>query len=171
VRIASDLQEALTSRPAGTTFELTVERDGTEVGEEVESRRLEQLPEGGVGIGVVITTVGFDVDLPFDIEFRERNVGGPSAGLSYALAITDMLDAQDFADGQTVGATGTIDVDGEVGPVGGVEEKAVALVDAGADLFFVPEQQVDEVTTDGIDVRGVSSLEEALRVLGAAGSA
>jgi PDZ domain-containing secreted protein/Zn-dependent protease/CBS domain-containing protein len=171
VRIASDLQEALTSRPAGTTFDLTVERDGTEVEEEVESRRLEQLPEGGVGIGVVITTVGFDVDLPFDIEFRERNVGGPSAGLAYALAITDMLDAQDFADGQTVGATGTIDVDGEVGPVGGVEEKAVALVDADADFFFVPEQQVDEVTTDEIDVRGVSSLEEALRVLGAAGSA
>jgi PDZ domain-containing secreted protein/Zn-dependent protease/CBS domain-containing protein len=171
VRIASDLQEALTSKPAGTTFELTVRRNGTELRTELESRRLEQLPEGGVGIGVVISTVDFQVDLPFEIDFRERNVGGPSAGLAYALAITDMLEPEDFATGRTVGATGTIDVDGEIGPVGGVQEKAVALVEADADVFLVPEQQVDEVTTDDIDVRGVSSLEEALRLLGAAGTA
>jgi PDZ domain-containing secreted protein/Zn-dependent protease/CBS domain-containing protein len=171
VRIASDLQETLTSKPAGTNFGLTIERGGDELTAELESRRLEQLPEGGVGIGVVITTVDFQVDLPFDIEFRDRNVGGPSAGLAYALAITDMLDQDDFSSGQTIGATGTIDVDGEVGPVGGVEEKAVALVDAGADLFLVPEQQIDEVTTEEIEVLGVSSLEEALRRLGASGSA
>jgi PDZ domain-containing secreted protein/Zn-dependent protease/CBS domain-containing protein len=171
VRVASDLQEALTSKPAGTTFELTVERNGTQLTVDVRSRRLEQLPEGGVGIGVVISTVDFQVDLPFDINFRERNIGGPSAGLAYALAITDMLESEDFATGRTIGATGTIDLNGEVGAVGGVEEKAIALVDANADVFLVPQQEVDQVTTDDIDVQGVSSLADALRFLGAAGTA
>jgi PDZ domain-containing secreted protein/Zn-dependent protease/CBS domain-containing protein len=171
VHIAADLQDAIASKPAGTTFRLTVRRGGEELTEDVQSRRLEQLTAGGVGIGVVISTVDFNADLPFEIQFKRRNVGGPSAGLAYALAITDMLDARDYANGESIGATGTIDVNGEVGPVGGVEEKAVALVDANADVFLVPQQQVDDVTTEDIDVRGVSSLEEALRVLGAIGSA
>jgi PDZ domain-containing secreted protein/Zn-dependent protease/CBS domain-containing protein len=171
VRVASDLQEALTSRPAGTAFEIRVERNGSPLTVEIRSRRLEQLPEGGVGIGVVISTVDFRVDLPFDINFRQRNIGGPSAGLAYALAITDMLETDDFASGRTVGATGTIDVNGEVGAVGGVEEKAIALVNSDADVFLVPQQEVDQVTTDDIDVQGVSSLDDALRFLGAAGAA
>jgi Lon-like protease len=170
IRVASDLQEVLTTRPAGTSFEFDVERDGRPLTVQVKSRRLEQLPEGGVGVGVVISTVDFQVDLPFNVDFRERNIGGPSAGLAYALAITDMLEPGDFATGRTIGATGTIDVDGEVGAVGGVREKAVALVDSNADVFLVPEQEVDEVATDDIDVQGVSSLREALRLLGATGS-
>jgi PDZ domain-containing secreted protein/Zn-dependent protease/CBS domain-containing protein len=171
VQTAADLQEALTSKPAGTTFELSVQRNGRPLTTELMSRRLEQLPEGGVGIGVVITTVRFRVVLPFDVEFRAREVGGPSAGLAFALAITDMLDPKDLAAGKTIGASGTIDVDGDVGPVGGIEEKAVALVDADADVFLVPEQQVDEVTTDEIDAVGVPNLEEALRLLGASAGA
>ena len=171
VRITSDLQEVLTSQPAGTSFRLEVQREGTEVIEEIQSRRLEQLPEGGVGIGVVISTVDFEVDLPFDIEFTERSIGGPSAGLAYALAIADVLDPGDFSGGRTIGATGTIDLNGEVGPVGGVNEKAAALVGAGADLFLVPEQQVDEVDAEEIEVQGISSVEEALGLLGATGDA
>ena len=171
VRIASDLQTALTSRPAGSAFELTVVRGDVQLTAELESRRLEQLPEGGVGIGVVITTRDFVVDLPFEIEFRERNIGGPSAGLAYALAITDMLDPQDIAAQRTIGATGTIDLDGKVGPIGGVDEKAAALVEADADLFLVPERQVDEISKNEIEVRGVSSLEEAITLLGLTGTA
>jgi PDZ domain-containing secreted protein/Zn-dependent protease/CBS domain-containing protein len=170
VRIASDLQEAIASRPPGTRFNLTIERDGERREVEIRSARLEQIAEGGVGIGVIVSTRDFDVDLPFDIEFRNRNIGGPSAGLAYALAITDLLDERNIAEGRTIGATGTVDTEGEVGPVGGVNPKAIALEDAGADTFLVPEREVDLVTIQGLEVQGVTGLGDALRALGVRGS-
>ena len=58
------------------------------------------------------------------MQFAEREgVGGPSAGLVHALVIADLLDRTDYARGQDIAATGTIDVDGNVGPVGGVGER------------------------------------------------
>jgi Lon-like protease len=124
----------------------------------------EQLPDVAdrVGIGVLLETRGLAVDLPFEIRFEDRDIGGPSAGLAYALAITDLLDDGDFAQGRTVAATGTISIDGGVGPVGGVRQKAIAVDDAGADLLFVPQGEVDEASAEGLTVRGVRTLEQAL---------
>ena len=85
--------------------------------------------------------------------------------MAYALAITDMLEADDFARETTVGATGTIDVEGRVGPVGGLQAKAQALEDADADLFLVPEQEVGDLVEGGVDTRGVSDLRHALDLL------
>jgi PDZ domain-containing protein len=166
IRIAQDLQQSLRSRPPGTRFTLTVERGGVRRDVTVRSARLAALGESTVGIGVVIVTRDFSIDVPFDIRFEERDIGGPSAGFAYALAITDILVEKDLADGKTVAATGTIDAFGQVGPVGGVEAKTVAVERADADLFFVPEREVGLVEEDGVQVRGVSTLEEALRALG-----
>jgi PDZ domain-containing protein len=127
---------------------------------------LAALGESTVGIGVVIVTRDFSIDVPFDVSFEKRDIGGPSAGLAYALAITDILVEEDLAQGETVAATGTIDAFGQVGPVGGVEAKTVAVERAGAELFFVPEREVGLVEEDEVQVRGVSTLEEALRALG-----
>jgi Lon-like protease len=112
-----------------------------------------------------VSTRDFDVELPFDIEFAERRIGGPSAGLVYALAITDLLEPGDFTEGRAVGATGTIDLDGEVGPVGGLSAKADALELAGADLFLVPDAEVTGVDESDLEIRGVSTLEQAVQSL------
>jgi PDZ domain-containing secreted protein/Zn-dependent protease/predicted transcriptional regulator len=164
VNIAQNLQEAIRSRPAGTTFRMTIQRDGSQRNVTVTSTRLTEVAEGSVGIGVVISTRDFEIDLPFEIDFAERDIGGPSAGLAYALAVADLLQEQDYAQG-VVGATGTIDVDGQVGPIGGIEAKAEGLEDAGAAVFVVPERQLDQLGEVDLDVRGVSSLREALEVL------
>lgn len=158
---ASDVVDAVRSRPAGTELTVAVERDETRRSVVVTT---EELPDvaGRVGIGVLLGTRGFDVDLPFDIRFEDRDIGGPSAGLTYALAIADLLDDGDFARGRTVAATGTIAIDGDVGPVGGVEQKASAVDDAGADLFFVPQSEVGRASGAGLTVRGVRALAEAL---------
>jgi PDZ domain-containing secreted protein/Zn-dependent protease/predicted transcriptional regulator len=165
VKVADELRDAVSSRPSGTSFNLTVERRGDPLRVEVSSARLSGMAEGSVGIGVIIATRDLSIDLPFEIEFQEQNIGGPSAGLIYALAIADMLDPEDHAGGKIVAATGTIGIDGAVGRVGGVSAKAVSVEEAGADLFLVPQAEVDLVMIEGLEVRGVSTLGEALRVL------
>lgn len=164
---APELAAIVSSRPAGTSFGVTIERGGRRVERQLTSRRLPQL-SGGVGLGVSIQTRGLSADLPFRISFAERDVGGPSAGLAYALAIADMLSAQDYAGGRVIATTGTMEPDGDVGLVGGVEQKAEAAENAGAQLFLVPGGEVDEASRTDVPVRGVQSLEEALSALTAA---
>ncbi len=164
---AAALVRIVSSRPAGTQFRIDMERGGERIERVATSAPLPQLA-GGVGLGITIETRGLDVDLPFEISFAERRVGGPSAGVAYAAAIADMLSARDYARGRTIAATGTIDAEGDVGPVGGVEQKAVAAGDAGAELFLVPAGEVHEAGDAGLRVHGVQSLGQALDVLAAA---
>ena len=96
------------------------------------------------------------------------DVGGPSAGLAYALALTDMLDRTDDARSRSVAATGTIDADGSVGSVGGVHEKAIAARDDGAQVFLVPAEELSSVDGNGLQVRGVRDLARAVQLLQAA---
>ncbi len=161
---ARDLGPIVQSRPAGTGFRLTLRRDGGQMDVEVESATLPRLT-GGVGLGVAVETEGLEVDLPFDIRFEDRDVGGPSAGLAYALAIADALSGTDYARGRTLAATGSIDIEGDVGLVGGVEQKAIAADDAGADLFLVPVGEVEEARRAGLPVNGVATLDSALDLL------
>ena len=164
VELMQDLSDVTRTRPAGTSFELDVLRDRRRITVEVESRS--GVVEGSPGIGVTVVTKDFSTNLPFEVTFRDREIGGPSAGLAYALAIYDLIENGDLADGRTVGTTGTIDIDGNVGPVGGVEQKTEAATDAGATIFLVPNDEVDEVPRVGdLDVIGVETLEDAIRAL------
>lgn len=164
VALAADLQDEIRAHPAGTEFTLTVERDGEEIKVDVASAQLEA-GEGAAGIGVWIETRDMDVGLPFEVSFADREIGGPSAGLAYALAVHDLLVSEDLADGRAVAATGQIEMDGRVRRVGGVDAKAISVRDAGGDLFLVPSSEVDAARGVGISVRGVDSLDEAIRSL------
>ncbi|MDQ4145273.1 MAG: CBS domain-containing protein [Actinomycetota bacterium] len=165
IRTASDFRDAVRSSPAGTSFVLGIERQGQREDVGIVSERL-PLAGYGVGIGVAIATRDPSVRLPFRIQFRQRgNIGGPSAGLAYALAIADALDATDDAQERSISATGTVNPEGEVGPVGGVAEKAIAARRAGARLLFVPSEEVRDVKTSDLEVRGVSSVNTALETL------
>lgn len=161
---AQTLAELVRAQPAGTGFHLDVERDGARLDLRVVSRSLPRLA-GGVGLGVAVQTRGMRVVLPFDIRFGERDIGGPSAGLAYALAISDLLSERDYARGRTVAATGTMDVNGDVGHVGGIEQKAVAADAAEADLFMVPAGEADEAQRPDLPARGAESLSGALDTL------
>ena len=119
-----------------------------------------------------MTTRDLRAILPFDVSFRDRpDIGGPSAGLTYALAVADMLDPLDDARGRAVAATGTIDAEGNVGDVGGVTEKAVAAEAAGADVFLVPQGEMSHADDvgGGLTVYGVDHLSQALQALRSSG--
>jgi PDZ domain-containing secreted protein/Zn-dependent protease len=163
IEVATQVGEILNSSPVGTAFQLTVERDGRTIEVRIETR---QLPEPqGAAIGAYLSTEDFSIDLPFEITFPDSDIGGSSAGLAHALAIADILSDEDYANGRTIVATGTIDLDGTVGPIGGLDAKAAAAEDAGADLFIVPQSQLHEIDEEGLDVRGVTTLMRSLQLL------
>lgn len=168
IELTSDVQDVVAGLPPGTEVSLSIERGTSQRTLVLRTADLSvDVPERvRSGIGVAITTRDFDIELPFEIEFHGRDIGGPSAGLAYAIAIADMLQPRDYAI-ETVGATGTINPDGDVGPIGGLPQKAKALEQAGAEIFLVPQRQVDEFEWESSDLelRGVTDLDEALDAL------
>ena len=81
---------------------------------------------------------------PFTIDFNLANIGGPSAGLMFSLAVIDKLTTGDVNGGKFVAGTGSITADGTVGPIGGIVHKMSSAQDAGAEIFLVPAENCDE---------------------------
>lgn len=110
-----------------------------------------------------------------EVEIQAGEIGGPSAGLMFALQTLDVLTEGDLTAGLRVAGTGTIAADGKVGAIGGVAHKIVAADRAGADVFLVPEQNEQEAIAKAADigtdmhVLGVGSLREAKQALDEAG--
>jgi PDZ domain-containing protein len=105
---------------------------------------------------------------PFDIQFSSDDIGGPSAGLMWALGLYELLTPGDLTQGRTIAGTGEIGPDGTVYPIGGIRDKVVAAERAGATLFLAPADNMAElegVDTGGMQVVSVSSLRDALRAL------
>ena len=111
-----------------------------------------------------------DYDFPIQVTIQLDNVGGPSAGMMFALGIIDTLTDGELNGGERVAGTGTIDAAGTVGPIGGIRQKMFGAVDAGDTWFLAPADNCDEVVghiPDGLRVFKVSTLDDALGVLSA----
>ena len=108
---------------------------------------------------------------PFGVNIDVGDIGGPSAGLALTLGLLDVLSSGQLTGGHKVAATGTISIDGTVGDVGGVAQKAVAVRRAGAQVFFVPTQEYRAALSHagGMKVYAVSTLRQALDYLKALG--
>ncbi len=109
---------------------------------------------------------------PFPVKIDVTDIGGPSAGLAMTLGVIDALTSGAVTGGHTVAATGTIDSHGDVGDVGGVAQKTVAVEDAGASIFLVPPQEYKAALSKvrpGLQIYAVSTLDQALQVLKAHG--
>jgi PDZ domain-containing protein len=108
------------------------------------------------------------LQLPFPVSMDAGEIGGPSAGLAFTLAIMDSLSNGNLTGGHKVAATGTMDQYGDVGQVGGVQEKTAAVEKAGAQVFFVPQaeyQDAESVAGHNLVVVPVTSLSQVLQIL------
>jgi PDZ domain-containing protein len=156
---------------AGAPVPLTIERDGVRKTVEVTPQKtVDADGEESWLIGVTLIT---DYDFPIDVTIQLNNVGGPSAGMMFALGIIDMLTPGELNGGQNVAGTGTLLADGTVGPIGGIRQKLYGARGAGADFFLAPESNCDEVTghvPDGLRVFSVDDLDGALTALEAISS-
>src|SRR5207247_1504061 len=90
---------------------------------------------------------------PFGVTISSGDIGGPSAGLMWALGLYDVLTPGDLTGGRTVAGTGEIFPSGEVGPIGGVRDKIAAAEAAGADVFLVPVANLREARRAGAGLK------------------
>ena len=119
-------------------------------------------------VGFLATTVNERFDFPFEIDIKTGNVGGPSAGLMMALNVYNNLIPEDITNSMIVAGTGTIEIDGSVGPVGGIKQKVIAAKRAGAELILVPNANYEEAKifeTEETSIVAVDSFTEALSVI------
>lgn len=172
VRFREDVVERLGRRSPGDRITLTV-LSGKDDDEREETVVLgtnpDQPGEPFLGVGVE-TRVEFD--FPYAVDIESERIGGPSAGLAFTLGLLDVLTEGELTGGGKVAATGTIELDGSVGPVGGVAQKAVAVDEAGAELFLVPASELEAARSlvgDDLRVEGVATLDDALRILAGLG--
>ncbi|MBC7724813.1 MAG: ATP-dependent serine peptidase containing a PDZ domain protein [Burkholderiaceae bacterium] len=117
---------------------------------------------------IVGISVGADYQFPFDVKIQLEKVGGPSAGMMFALGIIDKLTEGELNGGKDIAGTGTISVSGDVGPIGGIRQKLYGARTDGAEYFLAPAQNCDEVTghvPDGLTVFSVATLSQALTAL------
>lgn len=123
-------------------------------------------------LGVLLVTA---IQLPVDVAIDAGAIGGPSAGMVFALSIVDLLTPEDLTGGQVVAGTGTIDVDGRVGPIGGVRQKVVGATSRGdqppATVFLVPRGNLEEARAAAVDrdvvLVPIDTLDDAVRALAA----
>ncbi|MFE3639509.1 PDZ domain-containing protein [Streptomyces sp. NPDC059169] len=117
---------------------------------------------------IVGITAGTDHTFPFTVDIKLADVGGPSAGLMFALGIVDKLTPSDLTGGKFVAGTGTIDDQGTVGPIGGIEMKLVGARNAGAEYFLTPSDNCAAAASDtpqGLTLVRVKTINDAMKAL------
>jgi PDZ domain-containing protein len=160
---ADALDAVLSSIEGGTR--VTV--DYTRLGEPGSTTVRTATPDDGEGALLGIT-IRDQPAAPFDVDIQIEDVGGPSAGLMLTLGILDLVGDDDLTAGAVIAGTGTIGLDGEVGPIGGVPLKMVAAREIGAELFLVPEANCAEAAAapdPGFPLARVATLDDALEAL------
>ena len=155
------IREAISTRKAGETVNLTLRRGGGSVDVAAQTRD----SGGRATVGVFL---GTKFDFPFDVKIDAGNVGGPSAGTMFALGVYDRLTPGALTGGKKIAGTGTIDAAGTVGPIGGIRQKLVGARDGGAKWFLAPADNCNEVVDNvpsGLTVVRVGTFEEARKAV------
>lgn len=154
------LQSALTQKSSLTA---RVRRQGSLQTVNLETMTL----HGQRRLGAILRPDYAGQDLPVDVRFQSGNTSGASAGVVFALEIYDRLAPEDLARGRRIAATGTLDLEGRIGPVEGVPMKLISAERAGADLFLIPQENWPEVSHRRSSVRiiAVNTIEEAIDAL------
>ncbi|GGG12162.1 PDZ domain-containing protein [Rhodococcoides trifolii] len=161
VTTVSGVQDVVGDIAPDTSITLDILRDGAPVSETV---TVGARP-GDTGRGYLGVTPEEVPNVPFDVTFNLADIGGPSAGLMFTLAVIDKLSPGELSGGRFVAGTGTIASDGTVGPIGGIPYKLIAAREAGATTFLVPSENCDEAKAhaqDGLQLVKVDSLGSAV---------
>lgn len=157
--------------PVGTPLPVTVERDGTEKTvtvvttadpAEAPSTTSTRATPTGSKLGVILD---LDIDMPVDIDFHLDKVGGPSAGMIFALGIIDKMTDQDLTGGQQIAGTGAVTYEGTITPIGGITQKMFGAHENGIEWFLAPADNCGQVVGNvpqGLQVLAVSTLDEAV---------
>ncbi|MFI1280326.1 MULTISPECIES: YlbL family protein [unclassified Streptomyces] len=176
VTAPEDVAKLVTKHKPGEPVEFTI----VPAAEAAEAAKANREPAGtskititagkaeGDGHAIVGIRAGTDHAFPFTIDIKLADVGGPSAGLMFALGIVDKLTPGDLTGGKFVAGTGTIDDTGKVGPIGGIQMKTIGARQAGAEYFLTPADNCAAAAAhvpDGLTLVKVSTIEDAAKSL------
>ena len=135
---SEELVKYVNSQKLGDKVKVTYQEDGQEKSAIGKIIKLEN-GKNGIGISLIDRT---EVTSNIPIEFTTEGIGGPSAGLMFSLSIYTQLADPTLRDGRVIAGTGTINRDGEVGDIGGIDKKVVSAAKSGASIFFAPNNPV-----------------------------
>ena len=163
----SELSRLMDPVEPGADVTVTVERDGSQQDLVVTT------VDDGTGRALLGVLVDPTFDLPVDVKIQIENIGGPSAGLMFSLGIINTLTEPDETGGQHIAGTGTMDLTGVVGPIGGIQQKMAGAREDGATWFLAPVENCSEAVGGiprGLNVVAVGTLSEARHAVEAIGS-
>lgn len=183
VEFGNDAVDLIGGRSPGESITLTIERTNADDPDVVDTLDIELVlgpyryiddegneiadDERGM-VGVLLGDAEVEVVFPITVEIDSQNIGGPSAGMMFTLEIIDNLTEEDLTHGRRIAGTGTINVEGEVGAIGGMKQKTYAAIDAGAEILLVPAanyEEAMEAAGDDITVVRVANIQDALTFL------
>ncbi len=167
-RTPADLRRLIAKREPGETVTLRVRAGGAT--RTVRLDTVESTLEPGRPIIGVRVEQFAQIQLPVKVEIDLGGVGGPSAGLAFALDVMEEL-GRDVDGGRRIAVTGALRLDGTVAPVGGVKQKTIGVRQAGIDVFVVPAgENAAEARryADGLRIVPVRTFQQALRALATA---
>ncbi|MFM7623778.1 MAG: PDZ domain-containing protein [Actinomycetota bacterium] len=164
------IRNSYADRKVGDEIEVEIQRNVDGADKVIKHRvRLVASQEPGAepnkpAIGILIGTTA---KFPIDIDFNIKGVGGPSAGLIFAVGVVEKMTPEDLLRGRSIAGTGSITPDGKVGGIGGIEEKMIGAARKGATIFLAPRANCPDIkhVPKGLKVIPVSTLQEALTAL------
>jgi Lon-like protease len=157
------LTELVQAKPAGTALTVTYSRGGKSSTAKITTKAAEDGKTPRIGV-----SIDKKQPHPFTVAIDLDEIGGPSAGLMFTLGIIDKLKPEDLTGGKIIAGTGTIDDEGNVGPIGGIPQKLVGAKKAGAQIFLVPADNCAEAlknSVDGLPMARVATVDDALTAL------
>ena len=166
VSSVTQVQKAIQASKVGAdggSVELGIIREGKKM--TVQAQTKVSAETGKPSLGVFISP---HPRFPFEVSYAIENIGGSSAGTMMALGIIDKMTPGSLAGDTKVAGTGTIDIDGKVGPIAGVAQKIVGARKAGAEVFLTPEQNCTQLkgrVPEGIKAYSMKTLDDAVKIL------
>jgi PDZ domain-containing protein len=157
----AQLQTLIRAHPAGSTLTVTITRNGAAHQVKVGTKESAGAPVMGVQIAE-------QYNFPFTVKISVGDIGGPSAGMMFALGIIDKLTTMDLTGGTFIAGTGEIEAGGTVDPIGGIQQKMVAARQAGATVFLAPAANCADTkgaVPTGLRVVKVATLDQAVSYL------
>jgi PDZ domain-containing protein len=155
---ATQLTSLITGHPAGTTLSLVISRAGKDLPVSVATKEIGGKPVVGIEV-----QEGYN--FPFSVKISVGNIGGPSAGMMFALGIIDKITSLNLTGGKFIAGTGEITPAGQVQPIGGIQQKMVGARDAGATVFLAPAGNCADTAgaiPAGLQVVKVATLSQAI---------
>ncbi len=166
VYLATEVPLLVQDRDPGSTVTLTIMRDNREMVIAVPTG-IHPDDEKMPFLGIYLQTLPWEPVVPLEVVMNTGRIGGPSAGLMFVLEILNQLLPEDITGGNNIAGTGTIDLNENIGRVGGIAQKVIAAEKAGIGYFFIPDSNYEDAqgVVQKTELIPVSNLEEVLDYL------